>query len=39
MACNNGVALFEVHVLVCFSYHGVTHVFVVTVGVYQGAGV
>jgi len=39
MACKNSVALFEVQVLVCSSYHGVTHVFAVTVGVYQEAGV
>jgi hypothetical protein len=40
MACKNGVALVEVQVLVCSSYHGVTlRVFAVTVGVYQGTNV
>jgi hypothetical protein len=40
MACKNGVALFEVQVLVCSSYRGVTlRVFGVTVVVYQGADV
>jgi hypothetical protein len=39
LACKNDVALFEVQVLVCSPYRGVTlHVFAVTVGVYQGAG-
>ena len=36
----NGVALFEVQVLVCSSYRGVTlRVFAATVAVSQGAGV
>ena len=40
MAYKNGVASFEVQVLVCSSYRGVMlRVFAVTVGVYQGAGV
>ena len=39
MACKNGVALFEVKVLVCSSYRSVMRVFAVTVGVYEGAGV
>jgi len=40
MTCKNGVALFEVQVLVCSSYRGVIFcVFAVNVGVYQGADV
>jgi hypothetical protein len=36
MACKNGVALFEVQVLVCSSYRGVAwRVFTVTIGGYH----
>ena len=40
LGLKNGVALFEVKVLVCFSYRGVTlRVFAVNVGVSQWDGV